>query len=51
MKNADSKSNIYPPEDFLSAQIEAEKRDDGTIILRSPVPLGKYPRCLGPKSE
>ena len=32
---------------FLPAKIDVEKRKDGTLILRSPVPGGKIARCVG----
>lgn len=32
---------------FAPAAVECFERDDGTIILRSPQPLGAYPRCVG----
>ena len=32
---------------FLARQAELERRDDGAMILRSPVPLGDYPATLG----
>lgn len=35
------------PVNFLPAKVEAERRRDGTLVLRSPEPLGPYARCLG----
>lgn len=32
---------------FLEQRAELERRDDGAMILRSPVPLGNYPATLG----
>ncbi len=32
---------------FLEQRAELERRDDGAMILRSPVPLGDYPATLG----
>ena len=32
---------------FLGQRAELERRDDGAMILRSPVPLGTYPATLG----
>jgi len=32
---------------FLAQRAELERRDDGAMILRSPVPLGDYPATLG----
>jgi feruloyl-CoA synthase len=32
---------------FLEQRAELERRDDGAMILRSPVPLGDYPVTLG----
>ena len=32
---------------FLAQRAELERRDDGAMILRSPVPLGDYPASLG----
>ncbi|MDF1734451.1 MAG: feruloyl-CoA synthase [Minwuia sp.] len=32
---------------FLAQQAELERRDDGAMVLRSPVPLGDYPTTLG----
>ena len=37
----------FVPVNFLDAQVEVERRPDGTIILRSPVPPAPYARCLG----
>ncbi|HKU48053.1 MAG TPA: feruloyl-CoA synthase [Burkholderiales bacterium] len=31
---------------FAAREVLAEKRADGTILLRSPQKLGKYPRCV-----
>ncbi len=32
---------------FAPARVDVEKRADGTTLLRSPQPLGDYPRALG----
>src|SRR6185369_6796258 len=32
---------------FLPARIDVEKRENGTLILRSPVPGGTIARCVG----
>src|SRR5689334_1277332 len=32
---------------FLPAKIDVEKREDGTLVLRSPVPGGTIERCIG----
>jgi len=32
---------------FLPAKIDVERRNDGTLVLRSPEPLRPYRRCLG----
>jgi feruloyl-CoA synthase len=32
---------------FAAARVDVERRGDGTIVLRSPVPLGAYDRCVG----
>ena len=32
---------------FLPAKVDVDRRNDGTIVLRSPEPLSSYPRCLG----
>ncbi len=41
----------FVPVNFLPARINVERRDDGTLILRSPEPLKKYPRCIGESLE
>ncbi|HKX30663.1 MAG TPA: feruloyl-CoA synthase [Blastocatellia bacterium] len=37
----------FVPVNFLPARVEAERRADGALVLRSPEPLGAYARCLG----
>src|SRR5262245_46744006 len=37
----------FVPVNFLPARVEAERRADGSLVLRSPEPLGAYARCLG----
>ena len=37
----------FVPVNFLPAQVNVERRADGTLVLRSPEPLGAYARCLG----
>jgi feruloyl-CoA synthase len=37
----------FVPVNFLPAKVEAERRRDGALVLRSPEPLGPYARCLG----
>ena len=32
---------------FAPAAVVAEHRDDGSILLRSPAPLGPFARCVG----
>jgi feruloyl-CoA synthase len=32
---------------FAPAEVELERRPDGCMVLRSPQPLGAYPRCVG----
>src|SRR5690242_4209042 len=32
---------------FLPAKVNVERRQDGTLVLRSPEPLKPYRRCLG----
>ncbi|MDB5770752.1 MAG: Long-chain-fatty-acid-CoA ligase 6 [Burkholderia sp.] len=32
---------------FAKPEVEVERRTDGTILLRSPMPLEPYPRCVG----
>src|SRR5829696_3253016 len=32
---------------FAPAAVDVERRNDGTLLLRSPVPLGKYARRVG----
>lgn len=32
---------------FAPARVELERRNDGTLVLRSPVPLKAYDRCIG----
>ncbi len=41
----------FVPVNFLQAKVEVERRADGTLILRSPEPLGPYARCLGEHLE
>ena len=41
------KTTEYVPVNFLSARVNVERRDDGTLVLRSPEVLGAYARCLG----
>jgi feruloyl-CoA synthase len=41
----------FVPVSFLPAQVDCERRADGTIVLRSPEPLGAYARCLGEHLE
>src|SRR5688572_29503630 len=31
---------------FAPAQVELEKRSDGSLLLRSPQTLGRYSRCI-----
>ena len=45
MSKASQQSKIFPLSDFLEAKIDVERRDDGTLVLRSPEPLGDYERC------
>ncbi len=35
------------PINFLPPRVDVERRQDGTIILRSPEPLRPYARCIG----
>ena len=51
MSKASQQSKIFPLSDFLEAKIDVERRDDGTLVLRSPEPLGDYERCLGEHLE
>ncbi|MBP6822776.1 MAG: feruloyl-CoA synthase [Acidobacteria bacterium] len=41
----------FVPVDFLPAKVELERRNDGTLLLRSPEALGAYARCLGEHLE
>jgi feruloyl-CoA synthase len=41
----------YLPVNFLPPRVEVERRAGGTLVLRSPEPLGAYPRCLGESLE
>jgi feruloyl-CoA synthase len=41
----------FVPVSFLPAKVDCERRADGTIVLRSPEPLGAYARCLGEHLE
>src|SRR5207244_8392131 len=36
----------FVPVNFLPAKVQVERRDDGTLVLRSPEPLRSYARCL-----
>ncbi|MBS0337323.1 MAG: feruloyl-CoA synthase [Proteobacteria bacterium] len=40
-------ARLHSPLRFAPAQVNVEKRADGATILRSPQPLGAYPRALG----
>jgi feruloyl-CoA synthase len=35
------------PIKFLPARVDIERRYDGTLVIRSPEPLGPYARCVG----
>ena len=37
--------------DFAPARVDVEQRADGTLLLRSPQPLGGYARCVGEHLE
>lgn len=37
----------FVPVNFLPAKVSLERRSDGTLVLRSPEPLGVYARCIG----
>jgi feruloyl-CoA synthase len=41
----------FVPVSFLPAKVDCERRADGTLVLRSPEPLGPYARCLGAHLE
>jgi feruloyl-CoA synthase len=41
----------FVPVNFLPAKVDVERREDGTLTLRSPVPLRPYARCLGEHLE
>jgi feruloyl-CoA synthase len=41
----------FVPISFLPAKVDCERRADGTLVLRSPEPLGPYARCLGEHLE
>ncbi|HZS10147.1 MAG TPA: feruloyl-CoA synthase [Blastocatellia bacterium] len=45
------KSNEFVPVNFLPAKVDCERRADGTLVLRSPEPLGDYPRRTGDHLE
>ncbi len=45
------KTNEFVPVNFLPAKVDLERRADGTLVLRSPEPLGAYARCLGEHLE
>ena len=47
----DLNSFEFVPLNFLPARVNIERRDDGTLVLRSPEPLGAYARCLGEHLE
>ena len=36
---------------FLPAKVDVQRREDGTLVLRSPEPLGTYPRSVGEHLE
>ncbi len=39
------------PVNFLPAKVGLERRADGTLLMRSPEPLGNYAHCLGEHLE
>jgi len=41
----------FVPVNFLPAKVDCERRADGVIVLRSPEPLGDYPRRIGEHLE
>src|SRR5262245_54706288 len=41
----------FVPVNFLAAKVDVERRANGTLVMRSPEPLGAYPRCLGEHLE
>lgn len=43
--------STFKPVNFLSARVEVERRNDHTLILRSPEVLQPYARCLGESLE
>jgi feruloyl-CoA synthase len=45
------KTNEFVPVNFLPAKVDCERRAGGTLVLRSPEPLGAYTRCLGEHLE
>ncbi len=52
---AEPQSAPYRDADFMPVDLEVERRDDGTVILRSRVPLGDYdsnlPRALAQSAQ
>ncbi len=45
------KTTEFVPVNFLPAKVDCERRADGVIVLRSPEPLGNYPRRIGEHLE
>lgn len=41
----------FVPVNFLPARVNVEHRDNGVLVLHSPVSLGPYARCLGEHLE
>ena len=41
----------FVPVNFLPAKVDCERSADGVVVLRSPEPLGDYPRCIGEHLE
>ena len=48
---ASTASSEFVPVNFLPAQVNVERRDDGVLVLRSPEPLAPYARCIGEHLE
>ncbi len=48
---SEEQTTEFVPVNFLPAQVDCERRAEGTIVLRSPEPLDAYARCLGEHLE
>ncbi|MGH9759917.1 MAG: AMP-binding protein, partial [Blastocatellia bacterium] len=50
-ERSSTSSAKFVPVRFLAPKVDVDRRNDGSLILRSPEPLASYPRCLGEHLE